>query len=149
MSTINEIITQVKNILSADADITAFCQEKYGRNPFVKSGKFSIESVPLKEIPAVVVSDNYDERVKERFSFSEYESTILITCGVLQKDTNLADEEIAQFKGLVSAAVKKTPLLNGMADYSSIIKSKRVREIPHPLHFVELTMYVKWWNSQA
>lgn len=148
MSTINDIITEIKNILTADTDITAFCQLKYGRKPVVNSGKFAIDAVPLKEIPIIVVSDNYDEREKMRFSFNELESTILITCGILQNDANLAEEEAAEFKRAVSAAIKKTPLLNGMADYSSIVKSRRLREIPHPLHFVELTMYVKWWQAQ-
>jgi hypothetical protein len=144
MSGINEIINEIKTIFKEDTDIADFCASKYDKDVYISSGEFKAADVAIKELPIIIVSDSYDEREKKRFLFSEKEANLLITCGILQNDMQKAEEELISLKELIKLALKKDPLLNGKASYSIIAKSKRIRVVPHPLYFMELTMYVNY-----
>jgi hypothetical protein len=144
MSGLNEIITEITNIFSTDTDVSDFCSLKYGKGIYVKSGDLQVSDIPIKEMPVVIISGGYDELIKKRFLFTENEANLLITCGILQNDIGKAKEDLISLKELLKLAIKKDPLLNGKASYSTIIKSKKLKIVSHPLYFMELTMYVNY-----
>ncbi len=144
MSVINDIIDEIKTIISADTDIADFCATNYGKSACVKTGDPNIANVPIHQIPVIVISDNYDERERRRFLFSEKESNLLITCGILQNDIEKAAAELISFKELIKLAFRKDPLLNGRVTYSVITKSRKLKVAAHPLYFIELVVYVNY-----
>ena len=144
MGKLNEIISELKTRFSSDIDIDAFCKERYGTPVTVKAGEVRVLDVPIKDIPVIIVSDGYDEREKRRFLYSDNEANLFVTCGIVQNDIEKADEELVELKELIKQAVKKDPLINGSATYSTVVKSRKLKVIMHPLYFVELTLYVNY-----
>lgn len=144
MSRLNEIISEIKTKIKQDSDIDSFCTEKYAKSITVKSGDHKVLDVPIKQIPVAIVSDAYDERQKRRFLYSDCEANLLVTCGILQNDIEKAAEELIAFKELIKLSLKKDPLLNGKASYSTVIKSRKLKVITHPLYFMEMTLYVNY-----
>lgn len=144
MSGLNEIINEIKTILGSDTDIADFCNANYSKPATVRSGDFIASDVPVSEMPVIIIGDNCDEREKRRFLFCENEANILIVCGVLQNAIEKVGEDLTSLKELIKAAVKKDPQLQGVAVYSVITKSRRLKTIGHPLYFIELSMYVNY-----
>ena len=144
MTSIKEIISEIISALKADADLKSFCVSNYGKDVYVDSGEMHVNDIPIKNIPVAMISDGYGEVEKKRFLYNENEVNLLISCGIMQKDTTKAKDELISLKELIKLALKKDPLLNEKATYSTIIKSKRIKHIPHPLYFMELTMYVNY-----
>jgi len=146
MGNLNEIISELKTKFTSDTDLSTFCTATYGSEVAVKTGEERALDIPLKDMPVVIVSDGHDEREKKRFLFSDKEANLVITCGIVQNDTQKASEELITFKELIKGAIKKDPLLNGKATYSTVVKSRRLKVIVHPLYFMELTLYVNYKN---
>ncbi|MFC1855028.1 hypothetical protein ACFL2A_00610 [Thermodesulfobacteriota bacterium] len=144
MSNLKEIISELQRIIEEDADVKAFCNEKYGKDIHVEAGEFRFSAIPIKNIPVAIVSDGFDESEKRRFLFSEHEANLVITCGILQKNVRESQEELIQLKDHIKSAVKKDPLLSGLASYSTVTKSRRLKAITNPLNFMELTVYVNF-----
>ncbi len=144
MSGLNEIIAEVKAVFGSDSDIATHCATRYGNSVTVKRGGFSATEIPIKQMPVIIISDDFGEGEKRRFLYSENEARLTITCGILQSDIESAESDLITLKELIKQAVKKDPQLNQKAVYSSVIKSKRLGAIAHPLYFMELTMYVQY-----
>lgn len=144
MGNLNEIISEIKTRFNQDTDISDFCTGNYGSKICVKAGDFRVLDIPIKDMPVVIISDGYDEREKRRFLYSDREANLFITCGILQNDIEKAQEELICFKELIKSAIKKDPLLNQKAAYSTVVKSRRLKVMLQPLYFMELTLYVNY-----
>jgi len=109
-----DALEKIKEVLPVDPDVSAFCQEKYGRPLTVELVLRSVKQISPDECPIIMITRPTWEPKNEPGMTAKILHDVLLYGMIYQMDKGKAVLEIIQFEELIDEALQRNANLGGL-----------------------------------
>lgn len=130
-----DTLNNIKTTLENDANLQAFCQEKWGKALTVKKVFKQRTEIHLNEFPLVLITRPTRRAQEGLTRRKDNDHTVRLYAGFNQKDREKAQEETIGFEEAIDNAVIADRTRGGTAADTAFVSSQNDEGLFHPVYF--------------
>jgi hypothetical protein len=142
MSTFNDAIDQLVSILLADANLKAFCREKWGKSLKVETVFKSRVEINQSDLPIILITRPETEKSYLVSNVRDSKHTIRLYCGFYQTSKEKGMEELIEFEEKIDDAMYDKYTLNNTCLNTTSQRSANDEGIYYPVYFMVMEVEI-------
>lgn len=141
-TTFNDVLTRVKTLIETDSDLSAFCNDKWGRAPTAAIRFRSRREIGFNELPLVLITRPQVTGRKRVRHGREGVHTVRLYAGFVQNDPELGAAEQVAFEEKIEDALTRDNPFSDLALEAAVGDSVNDEGAQAPAYFTVMHVEV-------